>query len=65
MIYIIRLMFFLSSLRQMRTFFFWLQLSPGLALTAMSIMFGTLMVRALRPLAKDHKELENVEPEAT
>eukprot|EP00435_Cladocopium_sp_Y103_P024405 s2282_g6.t1 len=35
----------------------------GLALTAMSIMFGTLMVRALRPLAKDHKELENVEPE--
>lgn len=35
----------------------------GLAMTAMSIMFGTLMVRALRPLAKDHKELENVEPE--
>ena len=39
--------------------------SPGLAMTAMVIMFGTLMVRALRPLAKDHKELENVEPEAT
>lgn len=35
----------------------------GLAMTAMVIMFGTLMVRALRPLAKDHKELENVEPE--
>lgn len=36
--------------------------AAGLALTAMFIMFGTLMVRALRPLAKDHKELENVEP---
>jgi len=35
----------------------------GLALTAMFIMVGTLMVRALRPLAKDHKELEHVEPE--
>ena len=37
----------------------------GLALTAMFIMVGTLMVRALRPLAKDHKELEHVEPEVT
>ena len=31
----------------------------------MFIMVGTLMVRALRPLAKDHKELEHVEPEVT
>ena len=29
----------------------------------MFIIFGTLIVRALRPLAKDHVELVSVEPE--
>ena len=31
----------------------------------MFIIFGTLIVRAVRPLAKDHQELVSVEPEET
>lgn len=36
----------------------------GLSIVAMFIIFGTLIVRAVRPLAKDHQELVSVEPEA-
>mmetsp|Transcript_42254 Transcript_42254/g.78632 ORF Transcript_42254/g.78632 Transcript_42254/m.78632 type:complete len:799 (-) Transcript_42254:267-2663(-) len=36
----------------------------GLSIVAMSIIFGTLSVRALRPLARDHQELVSVEPAA-
>ncbi|CAE6967423.1 slc35b2 [Symbiodinium natans] len=35
----------------------------GLSIVAMSIIFGTLIVRAVRPLAKEHQELVSVEPE--
>ncbi|CAK9096444.1 unnamed protein product [Durusdinium trenchii] len=35
----------------------------GVALVAMFIMFGTLMLRSVRPLAKDHNELLWVMPE--
>jgi len=35
----------------------------GLSFVAMFIIFGTLSVRALRPLAKDHRELTSVQPE--
>ena len=38
-------------------------LPAGLSIVAMFIIFGTLIVRAVRPLAKDHQELVSVEPE--